>query len=770
MKKTILYSIFSIMMPLSAAADVDFDASATYKAVGVYDCWEASPFRTGVLTGNAAVVDNPDKTVDPDLGQIINESEKVLGAQRSRFGSNLFGARVDLVEKIPLTTSYKYVHVLVHRPVSGRIALVGLGKRTDRDDQTGEEEQFWCLSSNEVAADKWCDAVFAIKGSADVEIYSLVLVPEVESPHDRTEDFLFYVDNIVVNNNMKPRFSTEAYTINYSKPDAAISRSDRYISGISLNSPAFGSQTADVNQNDGKKLYKYVPETYFRAKAGETVSVSVNWVGSWMHSYVYLDRDDNGEFDASLSDNGHTPAENSELMSYSYLDGYNSAGRYMSNNNILTLPDFTIPSDLKTGIYRMRYKIDWNNSDPGGSTSIINDGGSISDIILVVSDGSQINVTANQLNGDVTAENGDLLTNYKANFGEPLTIKMAPAPGFQYSGIRVRHGVLTGDSLRHENPQYRDIFYSYTEFDENDCLTLPAEIMDGDVFIEGYFVEEGTLPTRAKITYKLEYGGEVIATQSVNTMTGSEFPEVSWDCETPAEYWSVTGYPETLVDGDDEISLTLVHSLPFEVSKDFNNAYWYNMSITNSKNYLTHNGARSYIDLSSSTTAVPAKNDYNSQWAFVGDAFSGFKIINRGAGENMILSSSTNTSSNTGGNTYPIMTAEPVSATGNTYWIPTKSSDLSGNAFYLHQKGIAANRMNSRDGRLAYWTGGADAGSTFLVTFVEEVQGIDEIGIDPTDGPIEYFNLQGMKVDAENVVPGFYIIRQGNKTAKVLVR
>ena len=42
--------------------------------------------------------------------------------------------------------------------------------------------------------------------------------------------------------------------------------------------------------------------------------------------------------------------------------------------------------------------------------------------------------------------------------------------------------------------------------------------------------------------------------------------------------------------------------------------------------------------------------------------------------------------------------------------------------------------------------------------------------MDPADGPIEYFNLQGVQVSGENLIPGFYIVRQGDKTAKILVK
>ena len=65
-----------------------------YKSVGVYDRWEHSPFRTGELAGNCEVVDNPDLTNNPN--------KKVLGFQRSRLASNIFGARIEL--KKPIAT------------------------------------------------------------------------------------------------------------------------------------------------------------------------------------------------------------------------------------------------------------------------------------------------------------------------------------------------------------------------------------------------------------------------------------------------------------------------------------------------------------------------------------------------------------------------------------------------------------------------------------------------------------------------------------------
>ena len=47
--------------------------------------------------------------------------------------------------------------------------------------------------------------------------------------------------------------------------------------------------------------------------------------------------------------------------------------------------------------------------------------------------------------------------------------------------------------------------------------------------------------------------------------------------------------------------------------------------------------------------------------------------------------------------------------------------------------------------------------------------GISDVEVDE-DAPVEYFNLQGMPVSADNLTPGVYIRRQGSKVAKILVR
>ena len=195
-----------ILLPLIAAAplcagaqNIDFELGNTYRSIGVYDTWEKSPFRTGELKGNAQVVDNFLKEG--------NASAKILGIQRSRFGSNTFGVRIDLIKPFDISPETQYVHVKIYKPVAGKVMLIGLGKRVERAGQSPETEQFWVYSENEIVPNKWNDAVFAVRGNKGIEIHSLVVVPDCASPHNLKEDFAAYVDDIEINKNGSPRIN-----------------------------------------------------------------------------------------------------------------------------------------------------------------------------------------------------------------------------------------------------------------------------------------------------------------------------------------------------------------------------------------------------------------------------------------------------------------------------------------------------------------------------------------------------------------------------------
>ena len=49
------------------------------------------------------------------------------------------------------------------------------------------------------------------------------------------------------------------------------------------------------------------------------------------------------------------------------------------------------------------------------------------------------------------------------------------------------------------------------------------------------------------------------------------------------------------------------------------------------------------------------------------------------------------------------------------------------------------------------------------------IEGISSV-IDDSDSHVEYFNLSGVRFNAENLFPGLYIRKQGGRTSKIFVR
>lgn len=497
------FALAALALPINLMAQttkVDFEDAAGYKSVGVYDTWEESPFRTGELKGNAAVIDNFLPTTN-DNGDVVNDSKKIVGVQRSRFGSNTFGVRVDLNTPFDLTPEYIYVHVKMYKPLEGRVMLVGLGKRPDRAGQSNDVEQVWVYSSNSTVANQWFDAVFPIKACNGVQIHSLVIVPDVNSPQEMTSDYAAYIDDIEVNNSAKPRIKVASYYgLNYDK-ETAVDKSERYVKAITLQPNGATKQSISVGSVSPQLIYRDVTDHAFTAKAGQTVTPSIDYQGGgWMNGFVYLDKGDDGQFNASFDESTHKATKGCDLVSYYYLEmvedksGYKYDGTALSGNdrNNLSTPAFTLPSDLQPGFYRMRYKVDWGNLDPAGrnttTNSIKSNGGFIVDTRLNVHT-DKVSLSAASRNGFITLEDGTELVSYQTDFGKAVKIKATPANGFEIDSLVISHGYnLTGNQYnKYGTKQYDEYIVRASDFNADGTFTIPARIIDGEVSIDGQF-------------------------------------------------------------------------------------------------------------------------------------------------------------------------------------------------------------------------------------------------------------------------------------------
>ena len=182
-------------------------------------------------------------------------------------------------------------------------------------------------------------------------------------------------------------FSTEEpkddYAINFDK-DAKQTHSSRYTTSVSLQQTGKDKQTIEF----GKTMNGYEDLTTgtekFTVEAGSEVTPSIGYVGEWMHGYVYIDLNNDKQFSFNAEGADQT---GTEVVSYSYYKDQNSKGEAVASScNVNPMPAFTAPTE--PGTYRIRFKVDWDNIDAGGSVvtgnHILNNGGGIYDATLEV--------------------------------------------------------------------------------------------------------------------------------------------------------------------------------------------------------------------------------------------------------------------------------------------------------------------------------------------------------------------------------------------------
>lgn len=515
-----------LFFPIAAMAQqdktlCDFETTESYKSVRAYDTCPTSPFNLSKLTGNVKVVENDLNAEDSELGFAPNGSNYILGVQRSRYGSNTFGALVELKEPLALKRETQYVHVKFYSTQDAPVMLIGLGNRDDRPWQPATTEQFWSVPTSKVHAGAWQDVVFPIMGANGISIKSLLVVVDRQSPHNQMSDFAVFIDDITLSSKANPFFSKSVYPINYEESTAHTRGDARYVKNVKL-----GTQSVAINQNSDKKLYFNKTENIFLAKPGETVTPTIDWKGEWMHGYAYLDKDDNGKFDVDYTNSGVTNAR--DLVSYSYYKNKNSAGKSASGDCGVGLPSFKIDDDMKPGIYRMRYKVDWDNVDPGGSTAtgnlITGNGGALIDVLVNIHN-DEVNLfrateeNGGGLNGDVLLADGNQLTGRTTPFGKAFKIKSRPAEGFVLDYMKIRHGYnLEGASTKNENQQWKEFVVQASQF-VNGEYTIPADCVDGDIRIVPFFKSDPTSVNDATVkAFEVKAGqGEMTLTASVPT-------------------------------------------------------------------------------------------------------------------------------------------------------------------------------------------------------------------------------------------------------------
>lgn len=179
-----------------------------------------------------------------------------------------------------------------------------------------------------------------------------------------------------------------SYPVNFAN-DAVITHASRTTSRVGVYGQTSGRQFVRLTQPTDKRLYTNLltdGTQQITVLRGEPVVPIVEFNGSWMGAYVYIDWNNNGSYDSD------------ELVSFLRHGTVNSLGETISDDVFskshnssypLVLPQFFVPESTTPGEYAMRIKVDWQNDDPAGSNEegqeITKNGGSIVDFVLNVS-------------------------------------------------------------------------------------------------------------------------------------------------------------------------------------------------------------------------------------------------------------------------------------------------------------------------------------------------------------------------------------------------
>lgn len=161
------------------------------------------------------------------------------------------------------------------------------------------------------------------------------------------------------------------------------SNSSRYLKTLSFQGGTYEFSPLTISTSGYTSIYHNKTSKVFYANAGSMITPVIDYEGSWMQGYVYIDYDKDGEFN---TDN--------ELVAYSgYMQNgvwRNSDGQQIADGGACppsSTPSFLIPETIPSGDYRMRVKVDWDSPDPCGRTSATGNameqnGGAIVDLTL----------------------------------------------------------------------------------------------------------------------------------------------------------------------------------------------------------------------------------------------------------------------------------------------------------------------------------------------------------------------------------------------------
>lgn len=518
--------------------------------------------------------------------------------------------------------------------------------------------------------------------------------------------------------------------VEYCYPEGNASRSDtRGITSLTVSDDQGNTATVTGAGTSGTHaLYTDQTSTVFVTKPGATVTIKNNGSGTWMSSYVYVDYDKNGTFDFTAANCAGAKVDG-ELVSHTGYSGTSSdptvtcTGSSIDWNSsyTLTMPTFVIPEDLAPGNYRIRHKVDWNCVDPCGRLSA----NGFSDNFMDANGGGVIDFTIRIESEDY--ETARTITVASAN--EALGTVAITDPATSESSISTVQKGVTVKATPAANYAFMNWSDGSSEVATTATYTYTGE---NDVTLTANFGGKVTYTVSADGSATVAANGAGIASESVvaigTEVTVTVNPNSGKEC-------IVTVDGNTLSLTDNVCTFTVEANAVIDI-QFVDQICHINYTISGNGSIQIWTGADDAGTPSGTQLQngdlIPANTDLHVWFIPANDDETLESVVVDNGGSLSTLEADVDYY-----NGFDAGECDETAPMAKAQYYPVPS---------------------------------VDGDILITATFSQNTQGIEEIGIDPADGPVEYFNLQGVRVAADNLVPGFYIIRQGSKTAKVLIR
>ncbi|MBR4644157.1 MAG: discoidin domain-containing protein [Bacteroidaceae bacterium] len=227
--------------------------------------------------------------------------------------------------------------------------------------------------------------------------------------------------------------------------------------------------------------------------------------------------------------------------------------------------------------------------------------------------------------------------------------------------------------------------------------------------LDAYFIPFGT------VTYvvKDEFGNTIFTSDPEPVEQGSSITTLP--DKYKRAYYTYSEGTEKVTDPNTVIEFTATWDGPFEISADFANAHWYNMAVRSTW-YITSAVKDSDGAYKAQNANTMALDEDSYQWAFIGDGYNGFKIINKAEGEGKSFGYTDANKANAG---IPTVMDD---AEGHHAWeiVASTNTTVPAGSFCLNVPGttLYVNQYGGAGGSVKFWDGTynvSDPGSAFTV-------------------------------------------------------